>query len=113
VLAVVVAEDELVNRLRAIVEAVNQRFAEVILERSFGPVCHRHANAAGLLIVLDVIRAEKQKIASVLRDDCRRPHRSARPRHGVRVEDTGMLGPRDEVRRGDRVEEQLLVMRAE
>ena len=46
ILAVLVLEHELVDRLRAVVEVVDQRLAQIILERPFRLVGHRHPDAA-------------------------------------------------------------------
>src|SRR3546814_15016302 len=74
-LPVIVAKDELVDRLRAVVEARDQRLADRILERPGGTVRHRNADAAGLAILLDVVGAEEEIIFAVLLDRRRRPHR--------------------------------------
>src|SRR3546814_5485730 len=59
-LPVVVAEDELVDRLRAIVEGAHQRLADRVLERPLGPVADRDADAAGLVVRLDVFGTEEE-----------------------------------------------------
>src|SRR3546814_8098496 len=78
-LPVVVAEDELVDRLRAIVEGAHQRLADRVLERPLGPVADRDADAAGLVVRLDVVGTEEEIIFAVLLDRRRRPHRIGGP----------------------------------
>src|SRR3546814_16291134 len=95
-LPVIVAKDELVDRLRAVVEARDQRLADRILERPGGTVRHRNADAAGLAILLDVVGAEEEIIFAVLLDRRRRPHRIGRPGDVRDVEHMLVFGPVDQ-----------------
>src|SRR3546814_11220442 len=72
-LPIVVAKDKLVDRLRAIVEGIDQRLADGVLERPLGTVADRDADAAELVVRLDVVGAEEAKIFAVLFDRRRRP----------------------------------------
>src|SRR3546814_6667195 len=61
-LPIVVAKDKLVDRLRAIVEGIDQRLADGVLERPLGTVADRDADAAELVVRLDVVGAEEEII---------------------------------------------------
>jgi hypothetical protein len=64
--AVGVFEDVRVDRLRTVVELVDERFAQHVLERAFGPTRARDAESAGLLVILNVVGAEDQVVPAVL-----------------------------------------------
>src|SRR3546814_10413213 len=100
-LPVIVAKDELVDRLRAVVDARDQRLADRILERPGGTVRHRNADAAGLAILLAVVGAVEEIIFAVLLDRRRRPHRIGRPEAVLDVEPLLAFGPVDEHGRGE------------
>src|SRR3546814_8934622 len=110
-LPVVVAEDELVDRLRAIVEGAHQRLADRVLERPLGPVADRDADAAGLVVRLDVVGTEEEIIFAVLLDRRRRPHRIGGPSDILDVERVLMLRPVDEVRSEEHTSELQSLMR--
>src|SRR3546814_15555245 len=69
-LPIVVAKDELVDRLRAIVEGIDQRLADGVLERPLGTVADRDADAAELVVRLDVVGAEEIGRASCRASVC-------------------------------------------
>ena len=98
-LSIIVAEDELVDRLRAIVEGVHQRLADRILERPFGAVADRDTDTATLVVRLDVVRAEEEIIFAVLLDRRWRPHGIGRPGDILDVERVAVLRPVDQVGR--------------
>src|SRR6185369_13486947 len=68
-----IAEHHLVDRLRAVVKAIDERLAEIVLERAGRRTRPRDADAAGLLVVLDVVRAEEQVVPAAFLDDRGRP----------------------------------------
>jgi hypothetical protein len=70
----------------------------------------RQADAAALIVVLNVVRAEEKVIPSALADDGWRPDGAPRPHDIGGVEDARVLGPGHEVGGRERVEEQLLVV---
>src|SRR5678815_4120345 len=109
--AITILEYHLIDRLRTVVKPVDQRLAEVVRERTRGRSSAGDPDAADLLVVLDVVRAEEQVVPAVLFDDRRRPDRALRPRHVGDVEDARVLLPGDEVVRGESVEKGLLVVR--
>jgi hypothetical protein len=106
-----VPEHVLVDRLGAVMEARDQRPAEMILERPFGSAGPRHADAAELVVALDVVGAEEQVVPAVFFHDRRRPERTVRPGHVAKLQDARVLFPADEVAGGERVHVQLLVVR--
>src|SRR5687767_8770744 len=64
--AVAVLENELVDWLRTVVEAVDQRPLEEILEGSFRLARSGHADAPELTVALDVVGAEEHVVPPVL-----------------------------------------------
>src|SRR3546814_1423800 len=93
---IVVAKDKLVDRLRAIVEGIDQRLADGVLERPLGTVADRDADAAELVVRLDVVGAEEEIIFAVLFDRRRRPPRIGGPGDILDVERMAVLRPVDE-----------------
>src|SRR5687767_2613206 len=108
--AVGIFEDERVDRLSTVVELVYERPLQVILERALGLTCSRETDAAALIVVLYVVRAEKEVIPAAPAKDRWRPDGAPRPHDIGGVEHARVLGPRDEVGGRERVEEQLLVV---
>ena len=98
-LPIVVAKDELVDRLRTIVEGIDQRLADGVLERPLGTVADRDADAAELVVRLDVVGAEEEIIFAVLLDRRRRPYGIGGPGDILDVERMAVLRPVDEVGR--------------
>src|SRR5689334_13357279 len=83
---ITILEYVLIDRLRAIVELVDQRFAEVVSEWSVGAACAGDADASHRRITLNVVRAEEEVVPSVFFHDRRRPERAAGPRYVFHVE---------------------------
>src|SRR5690606_38094348 len=110
VLAVGVFEHELVDGLRTVVELVDEGLPEMILEGAGGLVGDGYADAADGVVVLDVVRAEEEVVATILFDDRRCPHRAFGPLDLARVEDARVLRPSDEILGREAVEEDLLVV---
>ena len=100
---VVVAENELVDGLRAVDDAVDQRFAQRVFVRAARTVSHGDADAAVFVVVLDVVAAEEEVIFALVFEYRRRPHGIFYPFHGVGGEDFRMFGPVHEVLRREGV----------
>ena len=100
---VVVAENELVDGLCAVDDAVDQRFAQRILVRAARTVGHGDADAAVFVVVLDVVAAEEEVVFAFVFEYRRRPHGVLHPFHGVGGEDFRMFGPVHEVLRREGV----------
>src|SRR3546814_18104644 len=88
---IVVAKDKLVDRLRAIVEGIDQRLADGVLERPLGTVADRDADAAELVVRLDVVGAEEEIIFADLFDRRRRPPRIGGPSYLLDVDPMAVL----------------------
>src|SRR4029079_16305908 len=84
--AITILEYQLIDRLRTVVKPVDQRLAELVRERTRGRSSAGDPDAADLLVVLDVVRAEEQVVPAILFDDRRRADRAVRPRHAGDVE---------------------------
>ena len=109
VAAVVVAEDELVDGLGPVDDAVDERLAQRIAERPGRGVGHGYADAAGFTLV-DVVAGEEKVILAVGMDGRGRPHGAFHPLHLVVGDDPGVLLPVYEVFRREGVHEGLLVV---
>jgi hypothetical protein len=107
---VLVAEHELVDGLRAVHDLVDERFAQIILERTRGIVGHGYTDAADLALV-HVIRAEKEEILAVLLHDGGRPQSVTQPLYARVVDNALVLGPLHQILRRKTVEVELLAVR--
>ena len=104
VLLVFVLKNELVNGLRFIVKMIDQRFAQIVSIRAFGPIGHRNPNATHGIVfhfvpfgTLDVIGRKKQEILFVFFYDRGCPHGHIGPFDCVGIENSGVLFPVYEV----------------
>src|SRR5262249_13901466 len=95
--AVAVLKHELVDWLRPVVKPVNQRLAQVVLERPGWPAGAGDADAAYLPVVLDVVSTEEQVVPPILLYDGRCPQSALRPRDVGHVQHTRVLGPSDQI----------------
>ena len=109
--SVVVSKNELVDRLCAVHDPVDQRFAQRIAERPGRRIGHGDADAAHLVLV-DVVTREKEVIFAVGLKDRRGPHRPFYPRNMLRRKDPGMLLPMHEVLRGKSIEKRLVFIKS-
>ena len=102
VAAVVVAEDELVDGLGPVDDAVDERLAQRIAERPGRGVGHGYADAAGFTL-MDVVAGEEKVILAVGMNGRGRPHGAFHPLHLVVGDDPGVLLPVYEVFRREGV----------
>jgi 4-amino-4-deoxy-L-arabinose transferase-like glycosyltransferase len=110
VAAVVVTEYELVDRLGAMMEAVDEWSADVIAIRPGRGIRDGDADPADLVVALDVVGGEEQEVVTVPLDRRRGPHGAVCPRNVVSSQDAIMLRPGDEIERGERIEMELAVV---
>ncbi len=82
--------------------------AQGIAKRPAGRVGDGHADAAQLVVVLDVVGAEEEVVLAVGVYGRRRPDGIGRPRDVLHIQHVLVLGPVDDVGRGEGVEEGLL-----
>ena len=106
--SVVVMEDKLINRLRAVDDFVDKRLAEQVAIGSFRLIGDGDANAPHFAFV-DVVRAKEEVVFSVLLNDGRRPHSASRPFDLVVRENSLVLRPGNEIGGGEAIEISLLV----
>src|ERR1041385_5150234 len=99
ILSINVAKHELVNRWRAIPNDANDRLPQQIMERPAGMIGDRHTDATDIFfLIMNIIRAKEEVIFSAPLCYCRRPHGPMRPGHTIRVQNSAVLRPIDEVR---------------
>lgn len=110
VLPVVVAEDELVDGLCSVDDPVDERSSQCIPIGAFGPVGDGYADAARLVVALDIVAAEEEVILSVGMDRRGGPHRPPDPADLVRGDNPRVFRPADQVLRREGVEEGLFVV---
>lgn len=110
-LSIVINKNVLVNGLGPIVELVNQGPAQSVNIRAPWAVRNANANAAELIVGLDVVGAKVQIILAVARDGGRGPHGLVRPCDVFIGEDSGMLCPVDQVWAREGIEVRLLFVR--
>ena len=96
VLAVVVAEHELVYGLCPVHDVVDERLAQRVLVRALGAVGGGYAYASHLALMY-VVGTEEEVVLLVGVYDGRGPHCTLGPRHVFLVYDVRMLGPCHEV----------------
>ena len=106
----VVAEDELVDGLRSVDDPVDERPSQRIPVGSFGPVGDGYADAARLVVVLDVVAAEEEVVLPVGMNRRGGPHRPSDPADLLRGDDPRVFRPADQVLRREGVEEGLFVV---
>src|ERR1700760_4302402 len=83
-----ILKNEWVDRLRAVVDITNKRMSQQILKRPSGIVGYCHAYAANfLLIVVNIIRREKEIVLTTHFGNRRRPHGFVRPFYGSGIQD--------------------------
>lgn len=117
-----VAEHVLVDRLRPVPEAVDERLADQVAIRSLRTVGDGNADPAvladaGFLLRLSVLPLAPDRIGVVRREEeillpvlllrIRRPHRALRPLDLIGRQDLRMLRPRPEVLRREDVHKRL------
>src|SRR6184192_1213967 len=111
VLSILVAEYKWINRLSAVPDLVHERFAQQIMEGSARLIGHSHADAANLLVlIVNVIGAKEEVIFPVPLCYRRGPHGSVRPGYAIGIQNSAVLGPVNQIRRGEGVKEYLLVV---
>src|SRR5215471_9559527 len=106
-----VLEDERVDWLSTIVKLTDQWLPQIDLEWAAWSARTCDTDASHLLVVLNVVSAEKNVVPTVLVHHRRRPQSPLSPSHVAHIQDTGVLLPRHQILRRERVHEDLLAVR--
>ena len=105
--AVIIAEHELIDWLRAVDHLADERTTQQVAVRPLGTIGNRYTNATHLA-GMHIVRPEEQIVTSRMAYDGRCPHGPLGPTHFRRVEDGRMLRPSHQVLGRETVEEHLV-----
>jgi len=97
ILVVLVVENELIDRLSAVVKFIDEGMTQVIAIRAFGAGRHRYTDASPLLVILNVVGTKEKEILLAFLHDSRRPHGPLRPFDGSRINNVLVFGPVNQV----------------
>src|SRR5258708_1446316 len=111
ILSILVSEHELVDRLSAMDDGIDQRLAEIIPEGAARLSGYSHANAP-LLSRMHIVGAKEKIVLLLLFYNSRRPHGALGPLNPLRIQDMRVLRPVDQVCGGKCVEKDLLPVRS-